>query len=264
MKKSFKLMSAALIALASFVPAQANELLVADGTAQGMVAPFYGFMLDTKNTTSQAIYPASMLTEMNGGKISAVKFYTIDPIGQVGTGNLQVALMEVEQDHYESTTMLTGATVVANTYPTQGATEFEIVFDEPFAYNGGNLLIETVLTQEGSFSSTKFYGMATELVTAMAEYCYSWSSTPYYEVERILPKALFTFEKGDTPEPQVVRGDANGDGNVSISDISCIIDYLLSHDASAINLANADCNQEGGVTIGDVSTLIDYLINHTW
>ena len=264
MKKSIKLMSAALFALASFVPAQANELLVANGEAEGMVAPFYGFMLDTKNTTSQVIYPASMLTEMNGGKISAVKFYTIESIGQVGTGNLQVALMEVEQDHYESTTMLTGATVVANAYPTQGATEFEIVFDEPFAYNGGNLMIETVLTQEGSFSSTKFYGVATQYVTAMAEYSYSWSSSPYYEVERFLPKALFTFEKGDTPEPELVRGDANGDGNVSISDVSCIIDYMLNHDASAINLDNADCNQDQGVSIGDVSALIDYLINHSW
>lgn len=263
MKNCFKLMCAAFVALASFVPVQANELLVADGDAEGMVAPFYGFMMDTKNTISQAIYPASMLTEMNGGKITAVKFYPTAAFGNLGAGNLQVSLMEVEQDHYEATTLLTGATVVANAYPTQGATEFEIVFDEPFTYNGGNLMIETNLTQEGSFASTKFFGVNTDYVTAMCEYSYSWSTSVYYEVERILPKALFTFEKGSTPpDPQPLRGDVNEDGEVNISDVTVLIDMLLSDPSAAP--AAADCTLDGEVNISDVTTLIDYLLNQAW
>jgi hypothetical protein len=260
MKKFFTLIAVAVMAFA----AQANELVVANGEAEGMVAPFYGFMLDTKNTVSQAIYPASMLTEMNGGKITAVKFYPTQSIGDVRTGNLQVALMEVEQDHFESTTMLTGATVVANTYPTQGATEFEVIFDQPFNYNGGNLMIETIVTQEGHFASTKFFGVSTDLVTAMAEYSYSWSTSPYYEVERVLPKALFTYEKEDTPEPEVMRGDVNGDEAVTILDVTALIDYLLTEDASGLNMQAADANLDEFVTILDVTAIIDYLLTGEW
>ena len=65
-------------------------------------------------------------------------------------------------------------------------------------------------------------------------------------------------------EPQSLRGDVNKDGNVTIGDVAALIDYLLSHDASAIDLVAADCNQSQDVTIGDVSTLIDYLMAHTW
>lgn len=65
-------------------------------------------------------------------------------------------------------------------------------------------------------------------------------------------------------EPQSLRGDVNKDGSVTIGDVAALIDYLLSHDASAIDLDAADCNQSQDVTIGDVSTLIDYLMSHTW
>lgn len=42
MKKSFQLLSAALIALASFVPAQAATLLVNDGTNTNYNVPIEG------------------------------------------------------------------------------------------------------------------------------------------------------------------------------------------------------------------------------
>ena len=65
-------------------------------------------------------------------------------------------------------------------------------------------------------------------------------------------------------QQQGLRGDANDDGNVSIADVSVLIDYLLSHDASALNLGNADCNLDENVSIADVSALIDYLLSHSW
>ena len=60
------------------------------------------------------------------------------------------------------------------------------------------------------------------------------------------------------------RGDVNADGNVNISDVTALIDYLLSEDASGIYLANADCNMDGRVDISDVTTLIDYLLIGSW
>ena len=62
----------------------------------------------------------------------------------------------------------------------------------------------------------------------------------------------------------VLRGDVNGDGEVTISDVAALIDYLLNGDASAINTYAADCNRDKGVSIADVTVLIDYLLSGTW
>ena len=61
--------------------------------------------------------------------------------------------------------------------------------------------------------------------------------------------------------PQVMLGDVNGDGEVGIKDVSVLIDYLLSGDASTIVLDNADVSSDGEVGIKDVSALIDLLLS---
>ena len=62
----------------------------------------------------------------------------------------------------------------------------------------------------------------------------------------------------------VTRGDVNGDGSVNISDVTTLIDYLLSGNASGINLSAADCNQDNAVNISDVTGLIDFLLSGHW
>ena len=62
----------------------------------------------------------------------------------------------------------------------------------------------------------------------------------------------------------ILRGDVNGDGNVNISDVTALIDYLLSGEASGIDTEAADCNQDGSINISDVTALIDYLLSGNW
>ena len=59
-------------------------------------------------------------------------------------------------------------------------------------------------------------------------------------------------------------GDVDCDNDVTISDVTALIDYLLSGDDSGIYLAVADCNQDSWVSIDDVTALIDYLLSHHW
>ena len=66
---------------------------------------------------------------------------------------------------------------------------------------------------------------------------------------------------GEFDEPETMRGDVNGDGVVSISDVTDLIDYLLS---GAVAPASADVDLDGSVSISDVTTLIDYLLSGTW
>ena len=61
-----------------------------------------------------------------------------------------------------------------------------------------------------------------------------------------------------------LRGDVNGDGSVNISDVTALIDYLLTGNASGISLSGADCDQDSSINISDVTSLIDYLLNDSW
>ncbi|MBR5674024.1 MAG: dockerin type I repeat-containing protein, partial [Muribaculaceae bacterium] len=53
-------------------------------------------------------------------------------------------------------------------------------------------------------------------------------------------------------------------GSVNISDVTALIDYLLSGNPSGVNLTAADCNQDSSVNISDVTSLIDYLLSGSW
>ena len=74
----------------------------------------------------------------------------------------------------------------------------------------------------------------------------------YFAVDNL---TIHTLEK---------RGDVDADGDVNISDVTALIDYLLSGNASGIFLANADCDLDGSVGVADVSALIDYLLSDSW
>ena len=61
-------------------------------------------------------------------------------------------------------------------------------------------------------------------------------------------------------EANYLPGDVNDDGKVTISDVTALIDYLLSGDSSSFNEGNADVDGNGIIAIGDVSKLIDNLL----
>lgn len=69
----------------------------------------------------------------------------------------------------------------------------------------------------------------------------------------------FTNDPGSTPSVKI--GDVDMDGEIGISDVSALIDYLLSGDATGIDLDAADVDGDSEVAIADVSALIDMLLN---
>ena len=82
----------------------------------------------------------------------------------------------------------------------------------------------------------------------------------YNNAVQIMPIAVTESQAA----PAGLRGDVNMDETVSIADVTALIDYLLSHDASAISLQNADCNLDENISIADVTALIDYLLSKHW
>ena len=63
---------------------------------------------------------------------------------------------------------------------------------------------------------------------------------------------------------EFMRGDVDNSGDVRIGDVTALINYLLSGDASQINVQAADCDKSGDVKIGDVTALINYLLSGSW
>ena len=57
------------------------------------------------------------------------------------------------------------------------------------------------------------------------------------------------------------NGDVNGDGQLTISDVTALIDMLLNGQSGAANPINADLNGDGTLSISDITKLIDLLLN---
>ena len=104
-----------------------------------------------------------------------------------------------------------------------------------------------------------------------------------YQVEGLTPGATYKFyvvvkqnKSGGQSFSSVVRevtlpgeqthlrGDVNHDNDVTIADVSALIDYLLDETTSDACPICADCNLDLEVGIADVSALIDYLLYGTW
>ena len=62
-------------------------------------------------------------------------------------------------------------------------------------------------------------------------------------------------------QPDFVRGDVDGDNNVNITDVTTLIDMLLT---GADMVPSADCDLDSKMSIADVTTLIDYLLTGNW
>ena len=62
------------------------------------------------------------------------------------------------------------------------------------------------------------------------------------------------------PKPVTMLGDVNEDGDVSIADVTCLIDYLLGVNPSPFNKFNADLDDNNAIAIKDVTSLIDVLL----
>ncbi|MBR4828927.1 MAG: dockerin type I repeat-containing protein [Muribaculaceae bacterium] len=84
------------------------------------------------------------------------------------------------------------------------------------------------------------------------------------KVDGVLKINVVDFQNYVEPEPEGMRGDVNKSGDVTIADVTALIDYLLSGDATNISLDNANCNLDDDVTIADVTVLIDYLLTGNW
>ena len=81
------------------------------------------------------------------------------------------------------------------------------------------------------------------------------------ESEADLFTSAVEFKSTSAVDPFSIQvGDVNADGQISIADVTLMIDILLGQFANYDTRRWADVNHDGDVTIGDVTVLIDYLL----
>ncbi len=74
------------------------------------------------------------------------------------------------------------------------------------------------------------------------------------------------FDDCDDTDPTVppcgcctLRGDANGDSNLNVSDLTFMVNYLFKGGAAPACLDHADVNNDGNVNVADLTFMVNYL-----
>ncbi|MBR4829698.1 MAG: C10 family peptidase [Muribaculaceae bacterium] len=130
----------------------------------------------------------------------------------------------------------------------------------------------SVYSSTASVQIDEDYGIATidmsgayNLTNGRTYYIVVW--TPYFNYSYDWMWFLddpVPFTVGDwvtPPDPQFILGDVNNDGDVTIADVTALIDYLLGAEAPTVEeLPAADMNGDGVITIADVTAIIDFLL----
>lgn len=63
------------------------------------------------------------------------------------------------------------------------------------------------------------------------------------------------------PEVVVVKGDANGDGKITITDAVAIVNYILGNQSPGFNIQAADVSGDNDITITDAVAVVNIILN---
>ena len=144
-----------------------SELAVYEGTATSNTVPAYIFYFDDF-TRSQFVIPADDLESMTNGTINSMRFYIADAslqnIPYTTASEVDVYLMEVDYTSISAFEPKANGTIVYHGYlsidKVNDSGILQIVFDEPFTYTGGNLLVGIENTTDTNYKSIYFLGQS--------------------------------------------------------------------------------------------------------
>ena len=196
-----KIILSLLVALMATTGAWAQETLtVFDGDADNQYSPMFGYSFNYY-TKSECIIPASELTAMKGGTITAITFYAYTVAGSntdFGEANQKVFLKEVSGTTLSSFSGITTDAVVVYDgllpMPTTSTGGYTITFSQGYTYKGGNLLIGVYNDPKGSNKNVTWYGKSVQS-TGVSAYGYNANSLADvgFADQNFLPKTTFTY-----------------------------------------------------------------------
>lgn len=158
MKKIFTIVLMLLTLMAPRIGYTQQYLTVHDGTDTSEYIPVYGFFVDDY-LKMEMVYPAQELSVMNGANLTGMSFYAEESSSDWGNPTFRVFLAEVSSPTV-SAFVGSGTVVFEGTLEISGGV-MTVLFDQPFTYHGGNLLVGIYDILPGDdFSDSHWYGEA--------------------------------------------------------------------------------------------------------
>lgn len=204
------------------------DVVIADGTGTNSYVPLYGNYAE-RHQRIQSIYPASMLVNMMGVTISDIHYFVSSgSSANWGGQTWEVSLGITEQENLQSgwvdTTILTR--VYTGTLSASVADGMTIVFDQPFTYTGGNLVVQFVQRNPNSYTSCTFRGV-TSGVSNASRYAYPANTDDLWaaagSTANFLPKFNFTYCLPANACPDVTNITVD-----SLTNTSALIEWTAS------------------------------------
>ena len=239
--KKFRLSLLLLSLLLSVVGARAdNVLTVYDGTTTSNYVPAYIFYFDDF-TRSQFVIPAEDLEEMGvGAQISSMKFYTTSSnVPYTTLSEVDVYLMEVGYTSISAFEPKLADNIVyhgtLDIVSTDDGGELTITFNNPFVYNGGNLLIGIENTTDAEYKSINFYGQTVTGASIAGSNSSSLDNVSPTQ-RNFIPKTTFTYTPGVAPSCVKPKGFTVSD----ITNKSATLSWESDADAWEIGFVRDD------------------------
>ena len=175
-----------------------DGVTVADGTETTFFCPIYGSWLDSY-TRAQSIYPEAMLSELVGSTIRGLHYYVTDNPSYSSNANawddlpitIKVGITTMNDLAYgwaDATTQVYYGTITAN--HEEGMT---IIFDTPFTYTGGNIVIESTNETTDTYQGLYCYAIYASNASRYAHSNYDVMSEAG-TTDNKLPKVDFLVE----------------------------------------------------------------------
>ncbi len=242
------------------------------------------------HTGVQMIYTPDLLTNMagkDGVKIKYLNFKFSSESFEAIVRNAKIYLQEIDATEFAINENGVKQFFTFGDLVAEGRYEIDLYdfygedhslvmeIEEPFNFTlGKSLLVTIVFDAEDDDNCTMgsdyapFYtsGIRGKAMT----YTDNWTSFVDYAMSDQFPDATAMQGCGTNVELPVTEigytyermlGDANGDANISIADVTALINFLLSGDPTGFYEVNADINEDGKTSIADVTSLISMLLN---
>lgn len=242
------------------------------------------------HTGAQMIYTSDLLTSMagkDGVKIKYLNFKFSSESFEAIVRNAKIYLQEIDATEFAINENGVKQFFTFGELVAEGRYEIDLYdfygedhslvmeIEEPFNFTlGKSLLVTIVFDAEDDDNCTMgsdyapFYtsGIRGKAMT----YTDNWTSFVDYAMSDQFPDATAMQGCGTNVELPVTEigytyermlGDANGDANISIADVTALINFLLSGDPTGFYEVNADINEDGKTSIADVTSLISMLLD---
>ena len=193
-----------------------STLTVADGTSTNQYVPIYGWYGDAYQH-SQSIYPSANLADMVGSSITGMAYYVSSGATSSLGIEVTISLAEVSETSLSGFNTTASFTEVWSGSVATASVLQDITFDEEFAYNGGNLLVDVQVTETGSYPTVYFYGTSG---SSWQGYSYSGVSEVSGSSQSFIPKVTFTYEQASSSgctKPGAITINNLTDAQVSFS-----------------------------------------------